>query len=200
MASRKHFAGMGLWLGSLGGVVLLVALIPVEITLFSLRSDPGPADAAIVLGAAVFRDAPSPVFEERIRHAVALYKAGRVRKLIMTGGLGQGDHVSEAEAARGWSVAQGVPSEDILLEARSRTTQENLANTVPLLQQHNLGRVLLVSDPLHMRRAVAIAREHGIEAHPSPTRTSRYTGWKSWTGFLMGEAYYLTRCRIMSHC
>jgi energy-coupling factor transporter ATP-binding protein EcfA2 len=77
---------------------LIPASIPAEvngvITLFG-----NDADAAIVLGAAVYTDRPSPVFEERIRHGVALYKAGRVRLLVMTGGRDPGDRLSEAEAA-----------------------------------------------------------------------------------------------------
>ncbi len=191
-----------LW--SLALVVLLPLLAAVgfmvEIVLFSTRSDLGPADAAVVLGAAVYGTAPSPVFEERIRHGVALYKAGKVRMLVMTGGLGPGDQATEAEAARLWSLAQGVPPEAIAVETRSRTTQENLAFAQPILAQHGLSTVLLVSDPLHMRRSVAIARRLGIEAAPSPTPTTRYTGWRSWTWFLGGEAYYLVRCRASGHC
>jgi hypothetical protein len=104
--------------------------------------------------------------------------------LVMTGGLGPGDRATEAEAARLWSLAQGVPPEAIAVETRSRTTQENLAFARPILARHGLRTVLLVSDPLHMRRSVAIARRLGIEAAPSPTPTTRYTGWRSWTWFL----------------
>lgn len=187
--------------GVASALLLLMALSTMaEIALYAARSSAGPADAAIVLGAAVYTDRPSPVFEERIRHGVDLYKAGRVRFLVMTGGLGDGDRLTEAEAARRWSLEQGVPSEAIVIEEASRTTQENLTFALPLLQQHGVKRVLIVSDPLHMRRATAIARWLGIEAEPSPTPTSRYVGWKSRGEFLMAEAYYLTRCRGTGHC
>ncbi|MCG7392306.1 YdcF family protein [Microvirga sp. ACRRW] len=188
-------------------VVLVPALLMVagigamaEIALYSTRTSDGPADAAIVLGAAVYTDRPSPVFEERIRHAVNLFRAGHVRLLVMTGGRGPGDRLTEAQAAREWSMGQGVPREAILLEEASRTTQENLAFALPLLRQHGIKRVLIVSDPLHMRRAMAIARHLGIEAEPSPTPTSRYVGWRVWGEFLAGETYYLTRCRVTGQC
>ncbi len=190
----RTLAGAALLLGALSLAVL------VEVAVYGGRSSDAFADAAIVLGAAVYEDRPSPVFEERIRHAVDLYKAGRVRLLVMTGGLGPGDRLTEAEAARRWSLEQGVPPEAILLENASRTTQENLELALPLLRRHGLNRVLLVSDPLHMRRAMAIAGKLGIEAVPSPTPTSRYVGWQSWSGFLIGEAYYLTRCRVTGRC
>ncbi|WP_457091767.1 YdcF family protein [Microvirga sp. P5_D2] len=185
---------------ALGLLVLAVAGILAEIAIYSTRSNAGNADAAIVLGAAVYTDRPSPVFEERIRHGVALYKGGQVQRLVMTGGRGPGDRLSEAEAARDWAVAQGVPPEAIVLEDASRTTQENLSLALPLLRKHGVGRVLIVSDPLHMRRAMVIAERLGIEAQPSPTPTSRYVGWASWFGFLVREGYYLTRCRVTGRC
>jgi uncharacterized SAM-binding protein YcdF (DUF218 family) len=200
MMPAKHRVGPIYGWGVLCAAILLAAWTPLEIAVFAQRSSNGPADAAVVLGAAVFGDKPSPVFEERIRHAVNLYKGGQVRTLVMTGGMGPGDRLTEAEAARQWSLGQGVPSDAILVEPNSRTTQENLAYALPLLKQHGLEQVLLVSDPLHMRRAAAIARRLGIEAASSPTPTSRYVGWKSWSGFLIGESYYLTRCRVTGHC
>jgi uncharacterized SAM-binding protein YcdF (DUF218 family) len=184
----------------LGAFVLVAAAILVEIAVYSTRSSGSDADAAIVLGAAVYTDRPSPVFEERIRHGVALYKAGRVRLLVMTGGRDPSDKLSEAEAARDWAVARDVSAEAIVLEDASRTTQENLSLALPLLRKREMRRVLIVSDPLHMRRAVAIAGMLGIEAEPSPTPTSRYVGWASWSQFLVGEGYYLTRCRVMGRC
>ncbi len=192
------------WVGVAALVLAPLAMIGIgtvaEVALYSTRSSKGPADAAVVLGAAVYTDRPSPVFEERIRHGVNLFREGRVRKLVMTGGLSPGDRLTEARAARDWSLRQGVPSEAILLEEASRTTQENLAFALPILRRHGLERVLIVSDPLHMRRAVAMARRLGIEAEPSPTPTSRYVGWKTWSAFLVGEAYYLTRCRVARQC
>lgn len=182
-------------LASAGAIATLV-----DIVLFSKNSSSGPADAAIVLGAAVFGSIPSPVFEERIRHAVALYSSGAVPLIVMTGGLGEGDTISEAEAARSWAEEQGVPASAILIEAHSRTTYENLTFSLPILRERGIRRVLLVSDPLHMRRAVAMAEKLGLDPLPAPTPTTRYTGWKSWTWFLFAEAYYITRCRLSREC
>lgn len=186
---------------SVAVLLVLVALgTMAEIALYARLSSDGPADAAVVLGAAVYTDRPSPVFEERIRHGVDLFRAGRVKALVLTGGLGPGDRLTEAGAARDWSLGQGVPAEAILMEEASRTTQENLAFAKPILEEHGVRRVLIVSDPLHMRRAMAIAHRLGLEAEPSPTPTSRYVGWKAWSWFLAAEAYYLTRCRVTGHC
>ena len=145
-----------------------------DILLAAGQSDPDRADAAIVLGAAVAGDEPTPVFEERLRHAVDLYRTQQVQLLIMTGGTGPGDSLAESEAARRWAIANGVPAGDIIIEAQSHTTKQNLVNALPLLQQYDVGRVLVVSDPLHMRRALRMAADLGLDAYPSPTPTSRY--------------------------
>ena len=148
------------------------------------------ADAALVLGAAVFGSAPSPVLIERLRHAKMLYEAGRIKHILVAGGRSPDDALSEAEAGRDWLAANGVPSEAILIEDQSRTTVENLTNAKPLLIKQGLHEVLIVSDPLHMRRALLIARRIGISGEPSPTMTSRYRSWRTALPFLARETWF----------
>lgn len=131
--------------------------------------------AAVVLGAAAWGSRPSPVFRERLNHAVALYKSGRVRKLAFTGGAVKKGFMSEAEVGRRYALKQGVPAADILLESKSRTTYENLANIRSLLHEERIHKIVIVSDPMHLARAAAVARDLGLEAEVSPTPTSRYT-------------------------
>jgi uncharacterized SAM-binding protein YcdF (DUF218 family) len=173
------------------GIPLLVAVVvAADIALYASQSDPLPADAAIVLGAAVADDEPTPVFEERLRHAVVLYRSGQVKRLVMTGGLGPGDVLAESEAARAYAIANGVPPDAILVETASRTTKENLVNVLPLLSTHDLGRVLVVSDPLHMRRALRMATDLGLDAYPSPTPTSRFQSLGTQVPMLLRETWF----------
>jgi uncharacterized SAM-binding protein YcdF (DUF218 family) len=176
----------------IGAAVLLaaVASLAAIIVIYGGQRDPGPADAAIVLGAATYRTEPSPVFEERLRHAASLYESGRVRYIITTGGLAQGDELAESEAGRDWLVANGVPSDAILIETQSRTTRQNLVFAQPLLAAHGLSSVLVVSDPLHMRRAMWMAEGLGIDAHPSPTPTTRYETLATQAPMLMREVWF----------
>ncbi len=176
-------------------LVVIAALgfigIAVLIASYSQQSDDGQADAAVVLGAAVLRTEPSPVFIERLRHAAELYKAGAVKKIVVSGGLAQGDKFSEAVAGRDWLVGQGVPTENVLLEDQSHTTFQNLQNVKPILSSNSLGRVLIVSDPLHMKRAMTIALADGIDAHPSPTPTTRFRSWTTELPMLANETWLL---------
>jgi uncharacterized SAM-binding protein YcdF (DUF218 family) len=177
-------------LALLAGTFLWSVLLGGRIYAFAQVSDPEPADAAVVLGAAVYRDQPSPVFRERINHAVELYRSGQVAYLIFTGGLGNRDNIAESEAARDYAIQQGVPSERILIETVSTTTQENLAEARGIIESMGFDRVLVVSDPLHMLRAMAIADDLGLNASASPTTTSRYESVRSQGIFLLREVYF----------
>ena len=175
----------------LAGLALVVAIgLGLDIALYAGQSDTGQADAAIVLGAAVYDDEPTPVFEERLRHAAQLQQSGQVKLIVLTGGKGPGDRLAESEAGRDWLVGAGVSPDAILIETQSRTTRENLAFALPLLAENEVSRVLLVSDPLHMRRAARMALDLGMDAYPSPTRTSRYQSLGTQVPMLAREIWF----------
>ena len=171
---------------------LLLTIIATAVRIYSYGSVPADtqADAAVVLGAAVWSQNVSPVFRERINHAVDLYRRGKVRKVIFTGGQGNANEPTEAAAARSYAQANGIPIQDILVEQKSHTTYENIVNAKRLADANQLKTVLLVSDPLHMKRAVTMARDVGLNAYPSPTPTTRYVGWRSQMSELVRETFY----------
>lgn len=173
--------------------ILWIGYVMTQVYRYSLERHTGPADAAIVLGAAVYGERPSPVFRERINHAIDLYQDGSVKFLIFTGGVGNRDELAEAEAARNYALRMGVPDDAILIETISTTTAENLAQAKRLVDEHQLGRVLLVSDPLHMKRAMSLAHDVGLDAYPSPTPTTRYRTWRSQWSFLLRETYFYSK-------
>ena len=157
-----------------GGTAVFILAVALEVYRYSQLDEARPADAAIVLGAAVFRDRPSPVLRERINHAIWLYQNGYVDVIIFTGGVGWNDARSEAEVAQQYALAQGVPAAAILVETTSVSTLENLINAQQIALSHNLHSFLLVSTPYHMKRAMAMAHDLGMEAYTSPTRTTRW--------------------------
>lgn len=179
----------GLLLASLGWVLWPGYLI----ISFSGVDQRPVSDVAVVLGAAVQGAQPSPVFRERINHAVTLYHTGVVRIILFTGGPAQGAVYAESEVARNYAIAQGVPASDILIETRSTTTQENLEQARQLMAAQQLQSAILVSDPLHMRRAVSLAEHLGMAVSSSPTPTSRYRSLKTRLAFLVREIWFYQR-------
>lgn len=158
------------------------------------RDEAGPADAIVVLGAAAYDAVPSPVFEARIEHGLDLYRAGHAPTLIFTGGYGGATaRFSEAQVARRYALRHDVPDSAILIESRSRTTLENLVEARQLMQAHDLRRVIIVSDPLHMARALRAARRLGIDAVGSPTPSTRFRTFRTQREFLLREVYFFHR-------
>ncbi len=177
----------------IGLLLLWLLALAIEIVTYSTVRDDGSADAAIVLGAAAWNGQPSPVFEERIKHAIDLYQGGRVKAIIFTGGAGEGESMAESIAASRYAIERGVSPHDVYCETTSHFTHENLLGAKAIIEQQRFDRVLIVSDPLHMRRALTMAHDFGLNAYPSPTLTSRYISLSSQLDFLWGEVrYYAT--------
>jgi uncharacterized SAM-binding protein YcdF (DUF218 family) len=174
----------------LSTALLVAGLLAWRIYSFGNISSDARADAAVVLGAAVWTNQVSPVFRERINHAINLYRTGQVRKLIFTGGQGNPGEPTESSAARDYAIQSGVAAADILIEEKSHTTYENILYAKQLADTHGINKVLIVSDPLHMKRAMAMAEDVGLTAEASPTPSTRYQGMLSQLGLLAHETYY----------
>lgn len=157
------------------------------------------ADAAVVLGAAVYKSKPSPVFTERIHHAINLYHAGKVQKIVFTGGIGgktlneknkDQSLFAESVVARDYAISKKVRADDIFIETSSVTTRENLVYAKQILEKNSLRTALIVSDPLHLKRAMLMAEGLNIEAKPSATPSSRYQSFKKKLPFALRELYF----------
>jgi uncharacterized SAM-binding protein YcdF (DUF218 family) len=163
----------------LGLLVAVLAYFAVTTTLVArwMGKDERPrVDAMVVLGAAQYDGRPSAIYRARLEHALGLYGDGVAPLLVFTGGKEEGDRFTEGGSGARWAVEHGVPAGAVLTEERSRTTYQNLAGAKRLLQARQPGagrpRIVVVSDPFHMFRAVKQAADLGMDAYPSPTRTS----------------------------
>ncbi len=180
----------------LAAILIFILGTALSIVSYSEKDETRQADAAIVLGASVYDNSPSPVFCERINHAVELYKDGYVKAIIMTGGVGEGNIRSEADIAREYAEQQGVPEDVIFKEESSSITAGNLENAKKVMSEQNFSTALIVSDPLHMKRAMLYADDLGMTAYSSPTPTSLYRSWKTKLPFLMREEFFYIGYRL----
>lgn len=163
---------------------------------YSKTDEKSVADAAIVLGAGADDGGVSPVFRERINHGIWLYQNEYVDKIILTGGYGEGNDHSDAYIAREYALTQGVPETDILLEEKSTITQENIENAKAIMYDNAYKTAILVSDPLHMKRAMLMAEDYGITAYSSPTPTTMYKSTKNKLAFLAREVFFYVGYKI----
>ncbi len=127
---------------------------------FSLASVPD-APVALVLGAGITPHGRlSPVLRERVNAAVALYRAGKVRVLLMTGDNGQVTH-NEPWAMRRYALREGIPASAIYCDYAGFHTYDSCYRARRIF---GVDRAVVVTQSFHLARAVFLARELGIDA------------------------------------
>jgi uncharacterized SAM-binding protein YcdF (DUF218 family) len=155
----------------LGGAVIYGAILA-YVWYVSRLDQRHRVDAILVLGAAHYNGKPSRVLRARLDHAVELYEARLATVIVVTGGMAEGDRVSEATVSSKYLSERGVPMDDIVVRPVGRNSQESIASAAEWLDDHDMHSVLLVSDPFHMARLVAESKANNLLAWVSPTRTS----------------------------
>ena len=148
--------------------------------------------AAVVLGSMVDGTSPSADLWARIGAASSYLKAHPGAKCIASGGQGPRESVTEASVIKERLVADGVDAARILTEERSRSTKENLANSMALAVENGLGRKFaIVTDDYHEFRACSIARGLGLEPYAVPAKTPWYILSSCWAREVLALTKYL---------
>ncbi len=162
-----------------GGLVLLAVLgAYAEVTLrgrariVSLETVPA-RPVAIVFGAAVYRDGrPSPVLADRVATAVALYRAGRVRGLLLSGDNRFADY-NEPAAMAELARAAGVPADALMLDYAGRRTFDTCWRAYHIF---GVRQAVLVTQRFHLPRALYLCRAVGLDAVGVPADRRPYRG------------------------
>lgn len=139
-------------------------------------------DFIVTLGSGLIGERVPPLLAGRIDRALTAYRAevaaGRHPVLVMSGGQGADELVSEASAMAKYAVERGIPAADVIVEDRSRTTAENLRFTMELVRSDaRLGdgaRGVAVTSDYHAMRAAELARQVGAPVQVLGARTARY--------------------------
>jgi uncharacterized SAM-binding protein YcdF (DUF218 family) len=123
-------------------------------------------EALIVLGAGIHGRTVTAVLAARLDQALDYHQRNPEALIVVAGGQGPQEEISEAEAMRDYLLARGLPDELIMTEDQSTSTAENFANAKSLLDQLLTPgyRVTFVSNEFHVFRASLIARGTGLEA------------------------------------
>lgn len=133
-----------------------------------------PADVAVVLGARVYADGrPSDALADRVRTACKLYRNGIVKKLLFSGGPGDG-LIHETEGMKRIALRLGVKPQDILLDDHGVNTQATVKNTEAIFQQLHASRILVVSHFYHLPRIKLAYHREGWEVYTVPAKESYF--------------------------
>lgn len=133
--------------------------------------EPTQADAVLVLGtSSMVGGRPNPCMAVRVAEGVRLVQAGLAPLMVVSGGLDPRDGLVEAETMAKLAVGFGLPLDRILLETRATSSIENLTNTRDLLAADGRGeRMIVVTEPFHLPRAMFAAVRLGVVAQGAPS-------------------------------
>ncbi len=172
-----------------GKVIGYVSVLFVCFLLYSLVYGVMPhrrqVDFIVMLGSGLLGSRVPPLLASRLDKGLAAFhkerEKGRDPMLVTSGGQGPGEDVPEARAMADYLISKGAPADRILVEDRSRSTEENLRFSDVIMREHRPDhRALVVTNNFHVMRAARIARKEKVEAHVIGSPTARYF-WPSAT-------------------
>lgn len=177
-------------------LVYLFAILPFSLTYFSiaflnfvtisliyqLNHPKLKQDFIIVLGAGLLNgETVTPLLARRIDRALQFYqnqkqRTGHPLKIILSGGQGPDEKVSEAFAMKQYALAQGITEEDLLLESLSTSTQTNMKFSKQLIDSFSIAKpkVIFASNNYHIFRAAIFARQNQLIADGIGAKTALY--------------------------
>lgn len=141
------------------GLALFIVVEGMVCSRFGAKAQDG-ADFCVVLGAQWKSGGPSYVLQKRLDKALGYLRANPDTVVIVSGGQGANEPMSEAQGMKGYLMAAGIEEERIIVEDASTNTEENLRFSSAFLDRER-DRVVLVSNNFHMFRALKIAEKQG---------------------------------------
>lgn len=155
--------GIAAYAGLIGWVYYMETHVP----------EPSDYDSIIVLGAQVLPDGePSVQLQWRIDKAAEMYWL-RPCPVVVCGGQGADEPAPEGDIMRQVLIGDGLPAKEVFADSQSEDTKENMSNAMAILKEMGCQKPLIVTSDYHLPRALAIARDYGLEPQGvgSPARS-----------------------------
>ncbi len=156
-----------------GFIVLLTSFIVIEglIIYHGSKTDSVDVDYLVVLGAGLWGETPSLTLRQRLDESLEFIKENPSIRVIVSGGMGTGETITEAEAMKRYLVQHGVDEKLIIKEDKSTSTKENLKFTRELLRgidgKDNI-KIKIITTNFHMFRSKLLAKSNGFQVYGRP--------------------------------
>lgn len=179
------------WKIVVGVLVAWLLLHIVYITIDGLWGYSGSADMAVVLGSRVDADGSlSPVLKGRVDEALALYRQGKVARIMVSGGRGmKAGHYSEGLAMKQYLVAQGVPADKIVEDNDGENTYLTAKDLLPVAGSLHIHSIIAVSSFYHLTRTKYIIRKVGYRGAVHSDASQAFF-WADLVGVLRDSAAF----------
>ncbi|WP_049962873.1 YdcF family protein [Ruminococcus sp. HUN007] len=160
----QHTSGKAV-LGITGFIVIASVGFAVfcTVNMLSARNiKPEDPSAVVVLGCQVRNGVPSRMLKRRLDAALTYLETDTDVPVVVSGGQGPDEAISEAECMKRYLAEHGIPESRIIMEDKSANTDENLVFSFEKLDERGISRdIVLVSDGYHQYRAQHMAKRHG---------------------------------------
>lgn len=164
------------------GIIFAFYILIVHFFIYQAAKEQPPSDLdyLIVLGARVRGEQMTLALRYRVEAALKYLEENPETKVIVSGGQGPGEDITEAEAMERYFLKNGVSQERVIKEGLSTTTYENLSFSKQFMKEGS--SVAIVSNDFHLFRASIIAERLGFhEVHTLPGKTPKIAIFKLWT-------------------
>lgn len=172
---------------------IFLAMLAVAVIYMATPKTARPAeecDVVIVLGAAVHGDEPSLTLTKRLDKAIDCLNANENAVCIVSGGMGNEENISEAQAMENYLISGGIDKSRILKEDKATTTRENFKYSKEIADEHfkyydKDYKAVFVTSEFHIARAQELAKKEGVEAQG----VAAYSKWYILPNFCLRETF-----------
>ena len=131
-------------------------------------------DYIVILGAGLNGETPSLSLHERLKAGVEYLRKYPDTYVVVSGGQGRGETITEAEAMRRFLTSNGIDEDRILLESSATSTMENFKYSRRLIEERTgkpAGKVSFVTNSFHILRSKLLAKRNGLDAYAISVKT-----------------------------
>lgn len=141
--------------------VVIFGIVEVQIIYHANAQPESGADYMVVLGAKVHGENVSLMLRKRLDQAYEYAVENEKTKIIVSGGQGPGETITEAEAMSRYLIAKGIKADRIIKEGHSTNTNENIRFSKKLMSLET-PKVIVVTNGFHVLRAIRLCEKNGI--------------------------------------
>jgi len=161
----------------IAGCVLFLSSFIAVVTLIVVKGRRGDVEGInyiVVAGAGLDGTEPSPALKSRLDEAFRLLEANPDAACVLTGGQNTNEIIPEALAMKNYLVDKGISPDRLIMEDKSSSTAQNMANAAALLDGLDGAgphEIVVVTSDYHMFRSMLLAEKYGMKPVASPVRT-----------------------------
>ena len=190
----KHTGGK-IFLSASGIIVIIFTIVAIimSVLMVNAMNDYPENDntTLVVLGCKVKNGAPSLMLKRRLDAAYNYLSGHENVNVVVSGGQGQDEIISEAQCMRDYLVSKGISENRIYMEDKSVNTEQNLSYSRDIIKNNNLFTdITLVTDGFHQYRAEMFAKRQGIDPHNISAHTPEWLVPTYWIREWFGIIYY----------